>query len=81
MESKPVWELAIEKLANVSIDKFEKLTSTTTQLFERIEGRIDQITNMYRNVEVQLGQIANAINNRNQGELSSKIEVKPREHI
>ncbi|XP_071939080.1 uncharacterized protein [Coffea arabica] len=80
-ESKPAWELAIEKLANVSNDKIEKLVSATTQRFERIEGRMDKLTNMYRNVEVQLGQIANAINNRNQGDLPSKTEVNPREHV
>ena len=42
---------------------------------------MDQLTNMYRNVEVQIGQIANAINNRSQGELPSKTEVNPREHV
>ncbi|XP_027171773.1 uncharacterized protein LOC113771386 [Coffea eugenioides] len=80
-ESKLAWELAIEKLANVSNDKIEKLAIVTTQRFERIEGRMDQLTNMYRNVEVQLGQIANAVNNRNQGDLPSKTEVNPREHV
>nr|XP_027109356.1 uncharacterized protein LOC113729231 [Coffea arabica] len=80
-ESKPAWELAIEKLADVSNDKIEKLASATTQRFERIEGRMDQLTNMYRNVEVQLGQIANAVNNRNQGDLPIKIEVNPREQV
>ncbi|XP_071906831.1 uncharacterized protein [Coffea arabica] len=80
-ESKVAWELAIEKLANVSNDKIEKLASATTQRFERIEGRMDQLTNMYRNVEVQLRQITNAVNNRNQGDLPSKTEVNPREHM
>ncbi|XP_027181793.1 uncharacterized protein LOC113780176 [Coffea eugenioides] len=80
-ESKPVWKLIIEKLANVSNDKIEKLASATTQRFERIEGRMDQITNMYRNVEAQLGQIANAVNNRNQGNLSNKTEVNPKKHV
>ncbi|XP_027169461.1 uncharacterized protein LOC113769193 [Coffea eugenioides] len=80
-ESKPAWKMAIEKLANVSNDKIEKLASATTQRFERIEGRMDQPTNMYRNVEIQLGQIANAVNNRNQGDLSNKTEVNPREHV
>nr|XP_027067785.1 uncharacterized protein LOC113693444 [Coffea arabica] len=36
---------------------------------------------MYRNLEVQIGQIANVINNRNPGELPSKTEVNPREHV
>ncbi|XP_071933622.1 uncharacterized protein [Coffea arabica] len=80
-ESKPAWELAIEKLANVSNDKIEKLASATTQWFERIEGKMDQLTNMYRNVKIQLGQIANAVNNRNQGDLPSKTEVNPKEHV
>nr|XP_027062041.1 uncharacterized protein LOC113688428 [Coffea arabica] len=80
-ESKAAWELIIEKLANVSNDKIEKLTSATTQRFERIEGMMDQLTNMYRNVDVQLGQIANAVNNRNQWDLPNKTEVNPREHV
>ncbi|XP_027158370.1 uncharacterized protein LOC113759991 [Coffea eugenioides] len=42
---------------------------------------MDQLTNMYRNVEVQLGQIANAVNNRNQGDLPIKTEVNPREQM
>nr|XP_027093500.1 uncharacterized protein LOC113713896 [Coffea arabica] len=36
---------------------------------------------MYRNVEVQIGQIASSLNNRNQGELPSKTEVNPKEHV
>ncbi|XP_027169924.1 uncharacterized protein LOC113769792 [Coffea eugenioides] len=79
-ESKSTWELAIEKLANVTNDKIEKLANAITQRFERIEGRMDQLTNMYRNVEVQLGQIANVVNNRNQGDLPSKTEMNPRKH-
>ncbi|XP_071927592.1 uncharacterized protein [Coffea arabica] len=42
---------------------------------------MDQLTNMYRNIEVQLGQIANAVNNRNQEDLPSKIKINPREHV
>lgn len=65
MESKPAWKLAIEKQAYVSNDKIDKLASATTQRFERIDGRMDQFKTMYRNVEVQIGQTANSINNRN----------------
>ena len=36
---------------------------------------------MYRNVEVQIGQIANSIKNQNQGELPSKTEMSPKEHV
>ena len=36
---------------------------------------------MYTNVEVQIGQIVNSINNRNQGELPSKTKVNPQEHV
>ncbi|XP_027166325.1 uncharacterized protein LOC113766318 [Coffea eugenioides] len=36
---------------------------------------------MYRNVEVQIGQIASSLNNRNQGELPSKTEVNPKEQV
>ncbi|XP_071906830.1 uncharacterized protein [Coffea arabica] len=42
---------------------------------------IDQLTNIYRNVEVQLGQITNVVNNRNQEDLPSKTEINPREHV
>nr|XP_027121804.1 uncharacterized protein LOC113738745 [Coffea arabica] len=69
-ETKPSWEIAVEKLAKVTSDRFE-----------RVEGKLDQLTTMYRNVEVQIGQIANVINNRNPGELPSKTEVNPREHV
>ncbi|XP_071933957.1 uncharacterized protein [Coffea arabica] len=69
-ETKPGWEMAVEKLAKVISDRFE-----------RVEGRLDQLTTMYRNVEVQIGQIASSLNNRNQGELPSKTEVNPKEHV
>ncbi|XP_071939260.1 uncharacterized protein [Coffea arabica] len=70
VETKPGWEMAVEKLAKVTSDRFE-----------RVEGRLDQLTTMYRNVEVQIGQIASSLNNRNQGELPSKTEVNPKEHV
>ncbi|XP_071923102.1 uncharacterized protein [Coffea arabica] len=69
-ETKSGWEMAVEKLAKVTSDRFE-----------RVEGRMDQLTTMYRNVEVQIGQIASSLNNRNQGELPSKTEVNPKEHV
>nr|XP_027083493.1 uncharacterized protein LOC113705783 [Coffea arabica]XP_027083494.1 uncharacterized protein LOC113705784 [Coffea arabica] len=69
-ETKPSWEIAVEKLAKVTSDRFEQ-----------VEGRLDQLAGMYRNLEVQIGQIANVINNRNPGELPSKTEVNPREHV
>ncbi|XP_071905800.1 uncharacterized protein [Coffea arabica] len=69
-ETKPSWEIAVEKLAKVTSDRFE-----------RVEGRLDQLTTMYRNVEVQIGQIASSLNNRNQGELPSKTEVNPKEQV
>ena len=59
----------------------DKLASATTQRMESIEERMDQFTSMYKNVEVQIGQIANAINNRGQGELPSKTEANPWEHV
>ncbi|XP_027165399.1 uncharacterized protein LOC113765424 [Coffea eugenioides] len=64
-ETKLGWEIAVEKLAKVTSDRFE-----------RVEGRLDQLTTMYRNVEVQIGQIAGSLNNRNQGELPSKTELE-----
>ncbi|XP_019106514.1 uncharacterized protein LOC109135623 [Beta vulgaris subsp. vulgaris] len=63
-EIKPTWELAIEKLANATFERIEKL-----------ETKVDQIAISNRNVELQLGQLANAINSRSQGALPSKTEV------
>ncbi|XP_052204333.1 uncharacterized protein LOC127809523 [Diospyros lotus] len=69
-ENKPSWELAIEKLANATVDRFEKL-----------EAKVDQMASFNRNLEVQLGQISNAINSRDQGKLPSKTEVNPRDEV
>ncbi|XP_052177527.1 uncharacterized protein LOC127791584 [Diospyros lotus] len=49
-KSKPSWELAIEKLANATANRFEKL-----------EAKVDQMASFNRNLEVQLGKISNAI--------------------
>ena len=57
------------------------LAKGTSERFERIKGRIDLLTGMYRNIEIQIGQIANLINNRNQEKLLSKMEVNPRERV
>ncbi|XP_057246916.1 uncharacterized protein LOC130589365 [Beta vulgaris subsp. vulgaris] len=68
-ENRPSWELAIEKLANATSERIEKL-----------ETKVDQIAISNRNVELQLGQLANAINSRSQGSLPSKTDVNPKEH-
>ncbi|KMT03871.1 hypothetical protein BVRB_8g188080 [Beta vulgaris subsp. vulgaris] len=68
-EIRPSWELAIEKLANATSERIEKL-----------ETKVDQIAISNRNVELQLGQLANAINSRSQGVLPSKTEVNPKQH-
>lgn len=39
------------------------------------------MASLYKNLEVQLGQILNAINSRDQGKLPSKTEVNPREEV
>ena len=59
----------------------EKLARGTSERFQRLEGQLDQLAEIYRNVKVQIGQIANSINNRNQVELPNKTEVNPREHV
>ncbi|XP_048494419.1 uncharacterized protein LOC104887343 [Beta vulgaris subsp. vulgaris] len=68
-EIRPSWELAIEKLANATSERIEKL-----------ETKVDQIAISNRNVELQLGKLANAINSRSQGVLPSKTEVNPKQH-
>ena len=64
------WEIALEKHAE-----------STNERFEKVERRMDQMTCMIRNTEVQMGQITNAINPRHPRELTSKIEINLREHI
>ena len=39
------------------------------------------MTGMYKNMEVQIGQIAKSINNQNQEKLPSKTEVNLKEHV
>ena len=68
-ESKQPWEMAVEKLATVTLDRFEKL-----------KEKIDQLANHNRNLDMQMGQLAEAINSHTQGNLPSKTEVNPKEH-
>ncbi|KAJ4961447.1 hypothetical protein NE237_021357 [Protea cynaroides] len=67
-ETKPSWELAIVKLANVTLERIE-----------RMETKVDQLTTYNRNLEIQMGQLANAFNSRGQGNLPSKTEINPKE--
>ncbi|XP_021756145.1 uncharacterized protein LOC110721288 [Chenopodium quinoa] len=62
------WELAIEKLDNATSERLIKL-----------ENKVDQLANSTKNMEVKIGQIANAIISRNQGILPSQTEVNPKE--
>ena len=68
VETKLVQELAIEtlssstneklvKFASETDRKIEKLANSTAKRFERVEGWFDQMNNMYRNIELQIGQI------------------------
>ena len=50
-ESKQPLEIAVEKLANA-----------TSERFERLEAKVDQLASSNKNIEVQLGQLANSIN-------------------
>ena len=61
--------MAIEKLAIVTLDRFEKL-----------EGKIDQLINHNQNLDMQMGQLAESINSCTQGNLPSKTKVNPKEH-
>ncbi|XP_057251773.1 uncharacterized protein LOC104897055 [Beta vulgaris subsp. vulgaris] len=49
-------------------------------IIEKLETKVDQIAISNRNVELQLGQLANAINSRSQGALPSNTEVNPKQH-
>ncbi|KAJ4969504.1 hypothetical protein NE237_016205 [Protea cynaroides] len=44
-----------------------------------METKVDQLTTYNRNLEIQMGQLANAFNSRGQGNLPSKIEINPKE--
>ncbi|KAJ4959733.1 hypothetical protein NE237_019643 [Protea cynaroides] len=67
-ETKPSWELAIEKLANVTLERIE-----------RMETKVDQLTTYNRNLEIQMGQLANAFNSKGQDNFPSKTEINPKE--
>ncbi|KAL2922137.1 UDP-3-O-acylglucosamine N-acyltransferase [Bienertia sinuspersici] len=67
-DNKPAWELAIEKLANATSERFIKL-----------ENKVDQLATSNKNIEIQIGQLANAINSRSQESLPSKTYVNPKE--
>nr|XP_027060802.1 uncharacterized protein LOC113687382 [Coffea arabica] len=81
VETKPAWKLAIKKLVSTTSSNINQLAKATFEGFERVEGRLDQLTIMYRNIEVQIGQIANSLNPRNMEELLSKPEINPREKV
>lgn len=66
-EPQPTWEKALEKHAQ-----------STNERFEHMDKKIDH---MHRSLEFQIGQLSNAFNGRKPGELPSKTEVNPREHV
>lgn len=69
-DSKPAWEVAIKKLTNASLQRFNK-----------IEERLYQLTTTQRNLEIQISPVAQTIYTGNQWELSSNIEINPRKHV
>ncbi|XP_021737522.1 uncharacterized protein LOC110704041 [Chenopodium quinoa] len=62
-QERPSWELTIEKLANA-----------TSEIFIKLENKVDQLANSTKNMEVQIGQIANAIKFKNQGIMPSQTK-------
>ena len=60
---------------------FKRLANGSSDKIERTEEKMDPLTTMYRNIEVQVGQIANAINVRQPGELPSRTKVNLGEHV
>ena len=60
--------------------KIKKLVSATANRHERLEANVEQLAISNKNMKMQLGQIANAINSYGQGNLPSKIEVNLKEH-
>ena len=52
---------------------------------KRMEAKFDQIAknhaSLIHNIEVQLGQLANAVASRNQGNIPSNTETNPREQL
>ena len=77
IETEPAWELAIEKLATTINDKIDRLASVTFERFERIERRLDQLTTMHKNVEIQIDHIVSALNPRNSRGATQQNRNKP----
>ena len=74
------------------MDMMDKKMTCYEDFNRKLEARVEQIqkdtqlmfktrSSSIHNLEVQLGQIANALTSRNQGNLPSNTETNPREQV
>ena len=67
------------------LDAISNKLSSQEENQKRMEAKFDQIvknhTSSIHNIQVQMGQLANAVAQRNQGNLPSNTETNPREQL
>ncbi|GLT29119.1 hypothetical protein SLA2020_040050 [Shorea laevis] len=76
-EKKSNLEDLLKKFIVVSESRFQNQEAATQSLEAAVENQGASI----RNLEVQLGQLANVISGRSQGALLSNTEINPKEHV
>ena len=54
LESKPFWEVAIERLANQIDSNLKKLANATSNRFDRAEERLDELASHFGTIQDQL---------------------------
>ncbi|KAH9744682.1 hypothetical protein KPL70_003808 [Citrus sinensis] len=69
-----------EKKSNFE-DALTQLTTNMSQFMTKIETTFHNQVASIRNLEVQVGQIANLLSSRQQGSLPSNTEMNPREQV
>ena len=76
-EKKPSLEEIVTQLATTTTH----LASKTDQFMTKTEQQLQNQAASIRNLEAQVGQIANTLTERAQGALPSNTETNPREHV
>ena len=69
-----------EKKSNLE-DALTQLTTNMSQFMTKIETTFQNQAASIRNLEVQVGHIANLLSNRQHGSLPSNTETNPKEQV
>ena len=76
---------SMENKLDKFLDAISNKLSSQEENQKRMEAKFDQIVKNHassiHNIEVQMGQLANSVAQRNQGNLPSNTETNPREQL